>query len=84
MPQQPNILQCWWWQRRIDRMKQCRTEADLLKRCGEPDHRVSDGEVEIWHYPLRAIGGFRYSIHVAVTNSRPTQAYLHLEPQDTA
>jgi hypothetical protein len=63
-------------------MKRCRTLDELRQRYGDPDHIIPAKDMEFWHYPLRAVGGFLYSIHVAVIDGRPDQTYLHMEPQD--
>lgn len=80
MPQQPGLFRTWQWHRRIRRMKGCATPEELLERCGKPERVFQGDDVDIWHYPLREIGGTVYSIHVAFTDGGPVQVYLHLEP----
>jgi hypothetical protein len=80
MAKQPNFFLMWWWQRRIARMKRCRTLDELRVLCGEPNHKVVLDAMDFWHYTLRPIGETLYSIHVAVIDNRPNQVYLHMEP----
>lgn len=83
MIRQPGRILTWWWQHRIARMKRCRSLDELRTACGEPDHVVDAGDMMIWQYPLRVVGGMLYSIHVAVIDDRPDQVYLHMEPGPT-
>jgi hypothetical protein len=62
-PGDPRLVQ---WQDRLKQMKRCHAADELVRDFGQPDHRVPQGNLEIWHYPLGVIGGFLYSIH-AVT-----------------
>ena len=80
MAKQPNFLLMWWWQRRIGRMKRCRTLDELRTTFGEPTHKVDTGAMDFWHYHLSAVGDTRYSIHVAVIDNRPNQVYLQMDP----
>ena len=68
------------WHRRLDRMKKCGTQQELLHKFGEPAHKAPSGEFEIWHYPLGLAGGFLYSIHAATTGHDLNQIYMHMEP----
>jgi hypothetical protein len=61
-------------------MKACRSLEQIRKRYGEPAHTVDAGDMVIWHYPLGLIDQQLYSIHVAVIDDAPNQAYLHMEP----
>lgn len=64
-------------------MRRCKTVDELRAKCGKPDHEIAAAGMTIWHYPLRAVGGTLYSIHVAVIDDRPSQVYLHMEPTAT-
>lgn len=83
MPDVPNLLQSWLWERRIARMKRCSTSEELVKRFGRPVHRIEDAGTAIWRYPLKQIGGTLYAIHVAVIDGMPSHIYLHMEPATT-
>ena len=83
MSRKPGVLQMWWWQRRINRMRCCKSVDELRAKYGNPDHEVAAGEVTIWHYPLRVIGDTLYGIHVAIIDGLPNQVYLHMEPVAT-
>jgi hypothetical protein len=74
------------WVRQLEEMKACGRADEIAARFGPPAHKVREGDVEIWHYPLGLSGGMTYSIHVAVAGgddaARP-QAYMHMEASAT-
>lgn len=78
MSKSPSLLQSWLWERRIARMKRCRTPQELVRRFGEPDHKLEQEDVAIWHYPLKVIDGWLYAIHVAVMDGSVSQVYIHI------
>ena len=56
-------------------MKRCHAADELVRDFGPPDHRVPQGDLEIWHYPLGVIGGFLYSIHAVTREGELTRVY---------
>jgi len=68
------------WNRRLEEMKLCRSVFELRKNHGEPAHKVTAGEIEIWHYPLGTSKGLFYSVRAAVKDDALEQVYMHMEP----
>ncbi len=77
---QPHRVLIWWWQRRIAKMRRCRTAEEIARRCGRPAHTVEEQGATIWHYPLRIVGSTVYGIHVTFQAGQRPQVYLHMEP----
>ena len=67
------------WLELVATMKSFSSAADLAEHY-PPDHRVQQGGMEIWHYPLGVAGGTRYSIHVALAGEDAPQVYMHMVP----
>jgi hypothetical protein len=76
-PGDPRLRQ---WARRLEEMKRCQTADELVRKFGAPAHKVSQGDLEIWHYPLGVVKGYLYSIHAATKGGALGQVYMHLEP----
>ena len=68
------------WSRRLVQMQDCKSIAELVKRFGEPKHKVPQSGFEDWHYPLGVEKGMLHSIHVSVWPDQRFQAYMFLEP----
>lgn len=68
------------WTRHLIEIKGCKSVAELVRKYGEPPHKVPEDGFEIWHYPLGVASGTLYSIHVSVWPDRPFQAYMYMEP----
>ena len=67
-------------QQRMKAMKRHTSPDALIAECGEPDHRIDNDQLSIWHYPLGVRNGMLHSIHVAVFDGKVSQVYLHFEP----
>jgi hypothetical protein len=68
------------WARLLEEMKRCKSAAELVQAHGQPAHKLSQGDIEIWHYPLGVDQGLLYAIHGAVQGDQLKQLYLHMEP----
>ena len=68
------------WEARLQEMQRYPTASGLAARFGPPSHKMTHGDLEIWHYPLGFDSGQLYSIHVAVSDGRLSQVYLYFEP----
>ena len=68
------------WSRLLEEMKRCKSAAELVRAHGQPAHKLSHGEFEIWHYPLGVDQGLLYTIHGAIMGDQLKQLYLHMEP----
>lgn len=45
------------WKYRLEEMKACKSEAELVRRQGEPAHKVPQKDFDIWHYPMGVARG---------------------------
>lgn len=68
------------WQRRLQKMKECKTLDALVTLHGPPHHKAQREGFEIWHYPLGIDSGLSYSIHVSVWPDQSKQVFLYFEP----
>ena len=69
------------WEKQALAMREASSIDELVERYGEPHHKETLPDMEIWHYPLGAGGGTLYSVHVSVFPDRTFQAYLHMQPE---
>jgi hypothetical protein len=72
------------WIRQLEAMKRFHSAAALAKEYGPPPHKVRQGELEIWHYPLGVLGGMLYSVHIAVEGDEASQTYMAMEPSNAS
>lgn len=68
------------WNYRLQEMQACKNATELVRRYGEPSHKVPHKDFEIWHYPLGVARATLYSIHVSVWPDNKMQIYMHMEP----
>ncbi|HTS16255.1 MAG TPA: hypothetical protein VMP11_01655 [Verrucomicrobiae bacterium] len=68
------------WHRRALQMMKCKTAATLIKRYGQPSHKVQCDQFEIWHHPLGVDDGTLYTVHVCVPTNQSARACLHMDP----
>ena len=68
------------WSRLLEELKRCKSAEELVRAHGPPAHKLQQGEIEIWHYPLGVDQGFLFAIHAAVNGGQLKQIYLHMEP----
>lgn len=68
------------WTEQALEASECRTSNEVIQCHGEPSHKETTPEFEIWHFPLGTEAGRLYSIHVSVWPDHSARAYLHSAP----